>query len=500
MTNRVKGIILSYLTVIVKNISVLIYTQLLLKFFGKNEYGLYQIANSVISNLSLLNLGFSFAYIKFYTGFYVRQEEKRIRKLNGTYLFFFITISGIACFLGALLIMNADYFFTTSLLIEQIRLKKLMFFMIINTVLTFMGSTFESNILANERFIFQQIRQMLQSALLPIITIPVLVIFHTDVVTIVIIQTMITFVSLLSNIYFCINKLNMKFSFKKLEFSFIKEIGTFSFFIFLSQLFNQINDSTPIFVLGILENTKQVAIYSVVNQLKALFMTFSQVLTMIFAPKVNRLVHKSNNSTELTQMMVNIGQYQILILGLFLGGFILLGKIFLYLWLGKGFDKAYYLLISLVIPLMVPLSQNIAIEIQQARNQHFFRSILLTIFSFLNIGITILCVKIFGIDGATIGYMFSLVFGYGFIMNWYYHKKMNLNMKYFWKRILPGTIPLILSIMIGKIFLNWFSVANIFSFTLVSIMYFLVYVFCVFLFMPYIFKQFLQTFIKRMEE
>ena len=492
MSNRSKGIILSYLTVIVKNLSLLLYTQILLRFLGKSEYGLYQIANSVISNLTLLNLGFSFAYIKFYTGFAVKNEEKRIQKLNGTYLLFFTIISLLAGVIGGILVHNSPYFLSSSSIEEQTKLKNLMLFMILNVVLTFLSATFESNILANERFVFQQIRQMFQSACLPLITVPVLYFFHTDIVTIVIIQTMITLVSLLCNVFFCIQKLRMRITFRQLEFSFMKEIGIFSFFIFLNQLFNQINDSAPV-----LANTRQVAVYSIVNQLKALFLTFSQVLTTIFIPKVNRLVHQSNDDRELTHLMIKIGQYQLLVLGLFLGGFILLGKMFLFLWLGKGFDEAYYLLISIVIPLLIPLSQNIAIEIQQARNQHFFRSIMLTIFACLNIVITIVCVKQAGINGATIGYIFSLIVGYGFVMNWYYHKKMNLNMLLFWKKMLPAIIPSILAVFISKLLLTIFPISNIPIFLFMGIVYCSIYGCSVFLLMPHVFQQFLGLLTKK---
>jgi len=146
---------------------------------------------------------------------------------------------------------------------------------------------------------------------------------------------------------------------------------------------------------------------------------------------------------------------------------------------------------------VVPLSQNIAIEIQQARNQHFFRSIMLTIFSLLNIGITAVCVKMFGINGATVGYIFSLVFGYGLVMNWYYQKKMKLDMKWFWQKMLPGMIPVILSVMMGRVFLNLFGTENIFSFVLVGSVYCIIYGFCTCLFMPHIFQQFLRIFAKK---
>ncbi|MEX1447571.1 oligosaccharide flippase family protein [Enterococcus sp. C76] len=484
MTRIRKGIILSYFTVIVKNISMLVFTQLLLRSFSKNDYGLYQLANSIISNLSLLNLGFSSAYIKFFTVFSTKKEKIKLNKLNGTYVLMFLVISLFAIFCGIILLCNSSYFLASFSVAEENRLKKMMFLMMLNVILTFIGTPFEANILANEQFIFQQNRQIFQFVSLPILTFIFIYFFHVNVEFIIVIQTIINFISLFANFYFCIKKISMNFIFKNLEFSFIKEITCFSFFIFLNQLFNQINDNAPIFILGKSMGTSEVAVYSIVNQLKALFLTFSQVLTTIFIPKVNRLVHLSDNSELLVQLMIKIGRYQLLLIGFFLGGFIILGKYFLYLWLGEGFEKAYYLLISIMIPLLIPLSQNIAIEIQQARNKHFFRSIVLTIFSFLNIVITFFSVEIVGIEGATVGYIFILIFGYGIVMNYYYQKKMELNMKKFWFAVIPSLIPFTVIIALNNFVGKWIQVQTSFSFLVVGSIYCIVYVFLVFLFIP----------------
>lgn len=91
--------------------------------------------------------------------------------------FFFTIISLLAGVIGGILVHNSPYFLSSSSIEEQTKLKNLMLFMILNVVLTFLSATFESNILANERFVFQQIRQMFQSACLPLITVPVLYFF-----------------------------------------------------------------------------------------------------------------------------------------------------------------------------------------------------------------------------------------------------------------------------------------------------------------------------------
>ncbi|EHB6499361.1 oligosaccharide flippase family protein, partial [Enterococcus faecalis] len=324
-----------------------------------------------------------FAYIKFY----VRESQKenahiRVGKLNGIYLLLFTGISILTLIIGSLLILNKERLFSSALMEQNTNLvSQLMIIMSINIAITFFSSIFDAYIAANEQFKFQQSRQLLQTILFPLLTIPLLTQWHSNAVIIVLIQTMISIFVLSSNISFCKRKLSMAFSFTNLEFSMFKEIGVFSFFIFLNQIFNQINDTAPPLIIGSILGSKQVAIYAIVNQLKSLFFLLSQSFTNIFIPQVNKIVHTNNDSMQLSNVMIKIGKIQVLVLSFFIGGFILLGKYFLLLWLGRGFELAYYLLISVIFPLMIPLSQNIGLEIQQARNKHMFRSIILTIFA-----------------------------------------------------------------------------------------------------------------------
>ena len=65
--NQLKwGAILSYLS---KGISLaigLVYTPLMIRLLGKNEFGLYSTVSSTISMLGILNLGFGSGYIRYY--------------------------------------------------------------------------------------------------------------------------------------------------------------------------------------------------------------------------------------------------------------------------------------------------------------------------------------------------------------------------------------------------------------------------------------------------
>lgn len=476
MNQKKTGMVLAYLNVFSKNLIMLIYTPILLNCLGENEFGIYQVANSVISNLSLLSMGFTLSYVKFFVQNLQRKDYLGLKKLNSTYLYFFAFISILSLAIGSFLVMNVEIFFSDTLSIGEVRLaQKLMFWMIFNVVFMLFNSIFESNIVANERFIFQQSKLLVQTLILPCITIPILLFLDLGALSIVIIQTLLSLIILILNISYCIKKLEMKFHYRLFDFSTLRKIGKFSFFIFLNQIFNQINETAPIFILGSLSSTKDVAIYAVINQLKSVFLTLAQTITNIYIPEVNHIVCKEKNNLRLIGLMTELGRLQILVLGLFLGGFIVFGKYFIYLWLGNGYENAYYLLISLVIPLIIPLCQSIGIEIQQAKNMHVFRSIVLTFFSILNIVFTFFLVKRFGLIGSTLGYIFSLIFGYGIVMNWFYNKKMKLDMKYFWRKSIPMMMPTCITTVVFLIILRVNPVNNNLTFLFLGFLFCLMY-------------------------
>ena len=71
--NRKISVFLSYLSQLIHILSGLIYTPIMLRMLGQSEYGLYQLVASVVSYLSLLSLGFSGSYMRFYSRYKVKK-------------------------------------------------------------------------------------------------------------------------------------------------------------------------------------------------------------------------------------------------------------------------------------------------------------------------------------------------------------------------------------------------------------------------------------------
>ncbi|WP_211283659.1 polysaccharide biosynthesis C-terminal domain-containing protein [Thomasclavelia cocleata] len=125
---------------------------------------------------------------------------------------------------------------------------------------------------------------------------------------------------------------------------------------------------------------------------------------------------------------------------------------------GNGYEHAYYVALLLIIPVTVPLIQNLGIEIQRAKNMHKFRSVVYFIIAIGNVLLSIPLTKVYGEVGAALGTAITMILGNIIIMNWYYQARVKLDMKYFW-----GNIFKLFSSSISK-FWDWINSIKINNF------------------------------------
>ncbi|MDT2757490.1 oligosaccharide flippase family protein [Enterococcus asini] len=470
------GAVLSYVNIILKNITNFLYVPILLRLVGQADYGLFQMTNSVTSSLTILSMGLSSAYVKFYIDYKTKEKEEEIKKLNGLYLVLFILISIIALIIGIILTFNTSRLFGNSLSEREIKLtEKLMFILVLNIAITFPSSVFDSNIMVNQHFVFQQSRKIFQTILVPVLSIA-LIYLGFGILAVGLTQLFITFVYLIINIRYCRKKLAMKFIFHGFTKPLIKQLLAFSFFILLNQIVDLINNNAPNFVIGMVRGARDVATFAIALQIKNMFFMLSTSLSSVFVPQVNEYVSSNKPTEVLTDLMIRVGRIQMTILFFILGGFIIIGRFFISIWAGSENMDAYLLIILMVLPSIIPLSQNVGIEIQRAQNKHIFRSVSYSIFAVFNIVITYFGAKYFGLIGASFGYIFSIIFANGLLMNWYYHTKLFLDMKMFWKNSLPVILPFMVATGILLVFQVYIPVNSYLQFIIQGVIYVVIFV------------------------
>lgn len=96
-SNQLKiGIVLSYVSTGINMLIQLLYTPVMIHLLGQSEYGLYTLVGSFVSYLSLFSLGFTGAYLRFYSKKKAQNDAKGIARLNGRF-FDIIYVNVINC-------------------------------------------------------------------------------------------------------------------------------------------------------------------------------------------------------------------------------------------------------------------------------------------------------------------------------------------------------------------------------------------------------------------
>lgn len=484
MKNQLKaGVVLSYVSTAIMIVIQLLYMPIMIRLLGKSEYGLYSLVSSVVSYLSLFSLGFTGAYLRFFARFY--GDKKKLASSNGMFLTLFSILSVIATICGMILSFFPEQIFGSKLSdSELLKARILMFILVINIAITLISSIFDSMIGAYEQFIFQRIVGLISTIVNPFLCLPLLLMGYGSVM-IVVVTTGITIARFAVNVWFCIYKIKIPVSFHGFQWRLLKEITVFSSFLLLNMIIDQINWNVDKLILGHTRGTEEIAVYGVASQINGLFITFSTTISSVFAPRVNHIaVQKENNyQTEFTKLMAKIGRIQWMILGLLTGGFIVFGKYFIvHIYAGTGYEDAYTAALYLVIPALVPLIQNIGIEMQRALNKHQFRSIIYLIMAVSNVGISIPLASKWGAVGSAMGTALSLMVGNGLIMNIFYHKVLKINMKYFWKEIVKTWKGFMLPMILAMFIMRYVMFENIKTFLLSALIFVIVYCASVFLF------------------
>ncbi len=468
--NQLKaGAVLSYLYLGLGTIISIIYTPFMLRLLGQSEYGLYNLVASVVSYLGLLNFGFGHAYIRYYSTFKVNNDQKSISKLNGMFLIIFTAIGILAVIAGMVLVMFTETIFGSELTLKELsRAKILMIIMVINIAISFPGIVFNSHITANERFVFQKSLQLIRVIANPFLVIPMLIMGYGSVGMVVAIT--LTNLSIeMTNLIFCLRKMKMKFSFRAFDLSLMRQMAVFSSFIFINLIVNQINWNVDRFILGRFHGTVAVATYSLAAQLNTYYLSLSTAISNMFIPRVNQMVSGGSDKSSLTSLFTRVGRIQFILLMMICSGYIFFGMPFINMWAGADYSESFLIALILIIPVTIPLIQNLGIEIQRAMDMHKFRSWVYLFIAIGNIAITIPLVKHFGGIGAALGTAIALVIGNIFIMNWYYHARVGLQMIYFWKQIgqiipallLPAIVGILIRQYIDLSVVGWFIVSAI---------------------------------------
>lgn len=451
------GIVLSFLSQFISIGVGLAYTPIMIRILGQSEYGLYQLVQSVVSYLTLMNLGFNGAYIRYFSLAKAQKGENEVANINGMFFTIFTVLAGAIFLGGAVLYTNIGILGENLTAADYVTAKKLMVILVINLALSMPNSLFTAYIFANEQFVFPKVVGIVTNLLIPALNLPFLLLGFGSV-GLVSVTLFLTILRTIINIIFCIRKLNIQIHFGYFDKVIFKDLFAFTFFIFLSDLVDQLNTNVDKLLLGRLSGTVAVAVYSVAFNLKTHYTTLTWLMPEMYVPKVNQVVAKDDTDKQLNDLFIKVGRMNNYLVLLVITGFILCGKQFIRLWVGTEYDVSYYAAVILMLSGYIPAVQTLGVNIQNAKYMHKVRSLVYFVIACANVISSIFLIQKWGVIGACLGTFFAMILGTGVFMNYYYHKHVGLNVFHFWKEMLKAVPFCSITVLLALIVLRYFAI------------------------------------------
>lgn len=437
------GIILSYLNIGISTIIPLLYTPIMLRILGQEEYGLYSLSSSIISYLSLLTFGMGSATIRYMTKCRTENNHSAVQGVVALFFILYSISAVLVCIIGGFFSLNVQILFGKGLLPDEIKkLAILLIIMTISTAVSMIVSVFASIVISYEKYLFSKSIDMLSTVLMPIINL-VILFWGYKSIGMALVGMFMQIAYLILFIVYSNWKLKIKPDFHSMPVELLNEILGFSLFVFIGAIVDLLYWSTDKVLIGALVGSAAVAIYNVGGVFTNMLSSMSGAISNVYVPRITSMVVGGSNLNELSKMLIRIGRIQYLIVSLIVSGFIVYGKAFIHFWSGDVYMDSYYIAIITMIPLSIPLIQNIAYNIILAQKKHKFRAVVYAIIAIINVVSTYLVLPIYGIIGAAACTAVAYIIGHGLVMNLYYAFVIKLDIAAFWKNIVKmSVVPL----------------------------------------------------------
>lgn len=473
-----KGIVLNYVNLALSSLIPFFYTPIMLELLGQEEYALYKLSGSITGYLSLISLGLGSAITRYLIKARIEEGVEEERKVLGLFVMIFRIVAALALLVGVIMAFGVGYWYDHSLTPDQLStMKTLIALLAINTAVNFIAAPYISIVNAHEKFIFLQTMSIFATCAGPILNLIALYMGYASI-GLAVSSLVVTILFRVIYYLFVSRKLNIRPIFAKPSIPLVKDILTFSFWVFVSNIVSHLYGTTDTVLMGAIPELAigGVAVYAVGELFTAMSNSFNAGISSLLAPRANSMVFNGADSIRITAEAIKMGRIQAYIISLIVSGFIAFGQPFIYFYLGEAYAKSYFVAILVMIPNIVPLVQSFCLNVLMARNKNKFRALLYLGLAIFNAVGTWFILPICGVIGAAFMTGLSFFIGHGLVMNWYYHVILEINMLCFWKQV--GQIILFSAIMaIGVISLSSvIDFYNIWVLPLGIIVYTIVYV------------------------
>jgi len=462
--NQVRaGALVSYITIFFNIASGFIYTPWLINRLGQSDYAIYTLVTSVMTYF-VLDFGMGAAITRFITKYRVNNEPEKVNNLLGVTTKLYLSIDGIILVAMIVFYSLIDKIYVNLSATEIVKLENVFIIAGMVALLSFPLLPVNGIFTAYEKLYAQKVFDLL-AKVLTITSVVIALLAGGGLYFVVLFNTAITFLMNLIKFLFIRKSAGIKLNVRHKDKELKKSIFSFSAWVMVASIADRFFFTFVPSLLGIVSNSAQIAIFGVAVSIENYTCLFSSVFNNLFLPRVTSMVIKNESTEKITDLMIQVGRIQLIIVSTIVTLIISMGKEFITCWVGEQYVNAHIVLIVIMLPTLVHFCQAIGTEMLFATNNVKYRALVYICGSVISVITTLLLGGKLGAIGAAIGIGAGLLLSHVVLMNVIYHKKLKLNIpRYFKECQLKMIIPMIISGVIGYVIMIIYPVDNIIFF------------------------------------
>lgn len=435
------GAVLSYCSIAFGILAGLLYTPWMIRIVGDDSYGLYTLALSVV-NFFLLDLGIGSAVTRFLSGYYARGQREEARRFLGVVyqVLAMIALAIALCLTVVSLLAGRIY---SQLGAEQLAVfRRLLAVWGLYSVVAFPFGTFSGILTANERFAALKACDLGQK-ILSVALIVLALWMGWGVYALVTVHAFSGALFLLLKYAIIRRTTGQRAALRGWDRPAARELWDYARWVAVMNLAHRCIFNIMPTVIAALVGSAEVTVFALAATLEGYLYTIGDGVNGMFLPKMSRLLVLEGGEGDASALMIQVGKFQIGIIGLVFVGFACLGREFVGLWMGPGYELVFWCALLLMVPSLLSVPQQGARTALLAKGRVREQALVYTVMAVLNLLLALVLVPVFGVLGGAVSVCAAyLVRTAG--MNVLYRRQLSLPLGVYFKAVygrwLPGAV------------------------------------------------------------
>lgn len=399
------GVILSYTNIIINIIIGLIYTPWMIHSIGRENYGLYTLATSILS-LFVFDFGLSAAVTRFLSKYVAEGNIEKANNCIGLVYRLYFLIDVIL-----LLLLTAIYFFIPQiyqeLTAEEIEKFKVVYAIAASySVIAFPFIPLNGIITAYEQFIQLRLCDLAHK----LITVGLMsgcLLLGYGLYALVIVNAVAGVITIILKLYVIYSSTLQRPNFSYRNKQEFRQIIGYSGWATVIAVAGRLILKLAPSILGIFSGSAAIAILGIAIVIDGYTYTFASAISGMFLPRVSRIV--AHDKGDVLPLLIKVGRIQLMVVGAVVVGFACVGYDFIMLWVGDKFEESYLCTLIMVIAMLYTTPHEIANQNVFAENKVKEMGLIHLSASTLNVVLYFILAKPFGVLGIAIAVFVTLI-------------------------------------------------------------------------------------------